>query len=690
MRRSFGLWLPVVVLGAFSYPLSAEVLEELLVTSARAPRPAMELIGNSARLDAEAIRITHHQHVHELGVRLPGTWISRGSGQEHLTAIRSPVLTGPGSCGAFLMLEDGIPVRPTGFCNVNQLFEVVTESAQATEVVRGPANALYGSNGLHGTINFLLPQPRLETTGDATLESGPDDFWRARVNATGALGGTALSGGALADTYDGFRDDSGYDQFKAYGRARHDLSAGSLVLGISGSTLDQETAGFIFGEDVYKDETLRTTNPNPEAYRDASSLRMFARYLPFEGSRWENYEFTGWLRSSDMDFLQHFLPGQPVEENGQLSAGLSLMNNREISLGLLTMGIDLEVADGELEEFQESTIEDGSDFLIETRPAGAHYDYDVLSLGAGAYAQLEMPLGAEWTAQAGLRLEYLYYDYENNLLDGNTRDDGTECGFGGCLFTRPGDRSDSFVDLAPNVGLSWRPRDDTQFFATLARGFRAPQATELYRLQSGQEVADLDSETIDSLEIGARWMNEWLYTEAAVFGMRKENYIFRDAEGFNVSDGESRHLGLEASAQLELTGGFYGSVAGTWAEHTYRFDRDASRGETISKGNDVDTSPNTLGSLQAGWRDDRLSLEAEWVHQGSYYLDAANTAKYEGHDLLHLRASWQLTPAWRLGIRLNNVTDELIADRADFAFGNYRYLPGRDRELFVEIGWQQP
>ena len=42
---------------------------------------------------------------------MPGTLIQRGSGQESLTAIRSPVLTGPGSCGAFLMLENGVPIQ---------------------------------------------------------------------------------------------------------------------------------------------------------------------------------------------------------------------------------------------------------------------------------------------------------------------------------------------------------------------------------------------------------------------------------------------------------------------------------------------------------------------------------------------------------------------------------------------------
>jgi hypothetical protein len=38
-----------------------------------------------------------------------------------------------------------------------------------------------------------------------------------------------------------------------------------------------------------------------------------------------------------------------------------------------------------------------------------------------------------------------------------------------------------------------------------------------------------------------------------------------------------------------------------------------------------------------------------------------------------------------LVFRLNNLADKPIAERADFGSGDYRYLPGRGRELFVEI-----
>ena len=72
---------------------------EMVVTAAREARPLLETFGNTTRVPGDRIDLLSAQHVHELGTQAPGTWLSRGSGQEHLTALRSPVLTGPGACG---------------------------------------------------------------------------------------------------------------------------------------------------------------------------------------------------------------------------------------------------------------------------------------------------------------------------------------------------------------------------------------------------------------------------------------------------------------------------------------------------------------------------------------------------------------------------------------------------------------
>jgi outer membrane receptor for ferric coprogen and ferric-rhodotorulic acid len=119
----------------------------------------------------------------------------------------------------------------------------------------------------------------------------------------------------------------------------------------------------------------------------------------------------------------------------------------------------------------------------------------------------------------------------------------------------------------------------------------------------------------------------------------------------------------------------------TYAAHTYRFDRSVgSADESISFGDDVDTAPRVIADTRLQWRPvDRLTAEAEWVSMGSYFTDAANDNKYEGHNILHLRAEAALTEALAAFVTVRNVTDALYAERADFAFGEDRYFPGEER-----------
>ncbi len=103
--------------------------EEILVSASRLPQKAVPLPLSWARVSEAALALTGHVHITEAMQRVAGAWISRGNGQESLPSLRSPVLTGAGSCGAFFMAADGISLRAPGFCNINQLFDANTEQS---------------------------------------------------------------------------------------------------------------------------------------------------------------------------------------------------------------------------------------------------------------------------------------------------------------------------------------------------------------------------------------------------------------------------------------------------------------------------------------------------------------------------------------------------------------------------------
>ncbi|MCR9276777.1 MAG: TonB-dependent receptor [Pseudomonadaceae bacterium] len=657
---------------------SAAIVEETVVYGSR----SVDDTGAFTQLARKEIEAVRPSHPNELLNRVPGVWVSRGSGQEHLTAIRTGVLTGAGACGEFLYLENGLPIRPHGFCNINNLFEVNLAQAEAVEVLRGPAGASLGGNALHGAINAISGLPA-DTGAKASLEAGPYGYGQGRISWDGA----SVRVDAVATDSDGYRDDTGYGEQKLSIAQSLQAFGFDVLNTLSATNLNQETGGFVLGENAYEDADLKDSNPNPEAYRDAFALRLASRWSRQLASE-QTLNVTPYFRRSQMTFLQHFLPGQPTEANEQSSAGLMVtIEGGDDSLSY-RVGTQLEWMAASLQQDQVGPTT-GSAFLVETRPSGLHYDFDVDSQYLALFGRIDKQAGVASIWLSG-RVEQLRYDYDNKTINGRTRDDGTTCGFGGCLYQRPADRNDDFTDVALDLGIRLPISERLEAYAAVASAFRPPQATELYRLQRDQSVADLDSESVRSAEVGFALSLADASLDVAIYDERSRNVIFRDASGFNVSDGRFRSTGIEIDGRWRFAEQQNLSLTASYGRHKYDFTRAAGGGEQIQSGNDVDTAPRWLAS--ARWQlgiGEKAESEVEVVYQSKSYLDAANSQRYDGHTLLNWRASMRLADNVELFGRVLNLLDEDYAERADFAFGNFRYFPGMPRQFYagVEVSW---
>ncbi len=656
--------------------------EIVIVTASQNPEDGSTLPLSWSSIGSEALTLVAPVHINEVVHRVPGAWISRGNGQESLIALRSPVLTGAGACGAFATAADGIALRAPGFCNVNQLFEANTEQAGRIEVLRGPATALYGSNAMHGVINILSTAPTLKLDHALALEVGPNDYYRTKYYYRDTQGKHGISFNANGVTDGGFLDDAGYDQQKITLRHDYEGEIWRSRTVLDGSNLNQETAGFIQGQKAFKDSAIRRSNPNPESYRDAQSLRFHSR-LSAAINPSTQLQLTPYLRYADMEFLQHFLPWQPTESNRQKSLGLRLAMHTTVDNSQWILGIDGEVTDARLKENQARPFSDN-------QPAGTHYDYRVDARSIAAYAQMRTLWSSPWELSAGLRIEHNRYDYDNRTGDGAA----CSAAASACRFFRPADREDEFTDWSLNGGVSYPLGDNQLVYLRLARGFRAPQATELYRLQSAQQTEVLDSEEIDNVELGVRgtWASRVNY-ELTLYHMRKREVIFQDADRRNINGAKTKHQGLELSLDIDLATNLSLGIDANLARHRYDSAVVLLGGISDIKGNDIDTAPRSFGSARLRWDTSILTgrasvAELEWIYMDSYFLEPRNEHRYDGHSLLNLRLASQLNRRWHAALRVTNLLDREYAERADFGFGNYRYFVGQDRGVYVQLRYQ--
>jgi len=654
------------------------IIETVVVTGRRSEQNLNQLIGAAGQVSAEQLQLIGHAHINESAARIPGVWLSRGNGQELLAAVRSPVFTGAGSCAEILTSEDGLPTRPTGMCNVNQLFEVNSEQASGLEIWRGPGTVFYGSNAMHGVINSLSP---VIQRNYLSLESGSHDYNRVKLGWRQQRGNHTWQIAANGVTDKGFKDDAGFDQQKL--SLKHSWSGSELNSDthLSLVNLNQETAGYIKVKDSYKDSAAWKANPNPEAFRDGQAMRLSSR-ISGATSAGDQWQITPYVRKSEMTFLQHYLPGQAEEKNGQTSAGIQSSYQTSLATDVsLWLGTDVEWASMWVKEFQANALGVANNVRFQ----GQHYDFDVDSQQIALFANLEWQLSDQLTTEMGLRYEYLNYDYQNNMLSGTTRDDGSACNSadGSCRYYRPDNRSDSTNNLNFHLGADYSFSNTLSAYARLASAYRAPQINEIYRLQREQVVSDIQPEELDSIEVGLRYRRDSLAAEFNIYSMDKEQVIIKDSSGFVVSNGETSHRGIELQLSYAINPAWQIAAAGNWAKHLYE-QNSLINGASIN-GNDIDTAPRTQGSAQLLFTpSETLSAELEWVYLGDYYLDPANAHQYAGHDVLNLSVQ-QRYQQWDLRLRVTNLTDERIADRADFGFGSYRYFVGEGRGVLAEV-----
>ena len=472
----------------------ANIVDEIVVTGTKNKSQILDISGNISFVDIEEIKFINPHNPSEVLNRTPGVFVSMGSGQEHLTSIRSPILSGGAGAGSFLYLEDGIPLRSPGFANVNGLMDSIVEISERTEIIRGPGSVLYGSNAIHGLINVITEKDETENSNTINLRLMKHEFtfdssiYRNLSNSNLLFNFFWREDNGHSHNHDMEKEDFDkphYGQQKFLLRWDTSKNSKDYIFSISGTNLNQETMGYIKGYQAYKDQSKRYINPDPEAFRDTFNIRSYFKIV----QQLENASLsvTPYVRYANMDFRMHFLPGKPLEKNSHKSIGLQTLYQRPFNNHFLTFGIDAEITEGELSENQAAPDVSFGPRLA--YPKGIHYDYKIDSTILAAFINIEWQISEDTVLVTGIRGENVEYNYKTNTAPGTL----------GRIQVSP-DRTDDFTDFSPKFAINHKLNEKLALFANYSRGNRAPQTTDLYRIQSKQVPGGANSEKMDSFE----------------------------------------------------------------------------------------------------------------------------------------------------------------------------------------------
>jgi len=671
-------------------PDSPTRLDEVTVTGLREEQPRSETPVTVHSVSGATVRDTKPTHPAEVMNTLPGVWVNTTGGEGHMTAIRQPLTTNP----VYLYLEDGVPTRSTGFFNHNALYEINVPQSNGIEVSKGPGTVLYGSDAIGGVVNVLSrPAPPDGSEAEAAVTLGAYGFWRLLASGGHGRGGDGLRLDLNHTQTDGWRDATGYDRNSATLRLDNAFGGHAILKTVLAySHIDQQTAG-ASALSRYDYETNPTRNTTPISFREVTAARLSSAWEREDGTTLVS--LTPYARFNDMDILP----------NWSLSYDPTIYNTQNHSLGLLAKfrrdfaerrarlvaGVDLDHSPGSRFEQSITPVQVGGVYTDYTVGA-TRYDYDV------TYAAISPYLHGEWSAtrntrlSGGLRYDAMRYDYENHLGELDTGN-----------WRRPASSTVDYRHLSPKLGLTHALTERHNLFAGYSHGFRAPSESQLFRQGSAINTVDLEPVKADQVEIGYRGHSVGdLSYEVSLYQLAKTDYIlsFRNpVTGLTeaVNAGETRHRGVELGLRVPLAARLRFEASWSYAVHTYESWVVRSGVVNVDySGNEMETAPRVLGNTRLAWTPAQLNggrLALEWMRLGSYWEDAANTQKYEGHDLLHLRASVRLRPDLELFASVFNLTDAQFAETASYTVARGEELaPGMPRTFYagIQYRWRAP
>lgn len=658
--------------------VTAYALDELVVTTSREERRKAETPASIGVVSSQQIRESHATHPSELLNHVAGVWVSVTGGEGHMTSIRQPKTTNP----VYLYLENGVPTRSTGFFNHNALYEVNVAQADRIEVVKGPMTALYGSDAIGGMVNVLTRSPGSAPGVAGSVEAGGHGYQRLLLAASTGDETNGILAEANFTRTDGWREGTGYDRASGTLTWERALGEGHLRTVASFSMIDQQTAGAsALSLDDFRNQPKR--NYTPISYRDVRAFRASSAYRR-AGDSW-SLDATGFVRWNDMEMLPNWsLTYDPaISKTGHSSVGALLRVRHDVApiAGSLTFGLDAEYSPGEHREWAvQATRTDG--IFTDYERGDVLYDYDVTFSALSPYVQLVSSPLSVLHLTAGLRFDRLAYDYDNplgELQEGRHR--------------RPASTSVSYTHLSPKVGATLELTPSLNVFAAYGHGFRAPSEGQIFRQGRATNTLALEPVKADNLEAGVRARVLGVSLEAAVYRLVKSDDILSfthpDGTTETVNAGETLHRGVELAASATL--GQILDVSASYTRATHRYEEWLPSEGVDYSGNTMEDAPRTLASASLGIRPPFLAggrIALEWSHVGAFWMDPANTHRYDGHDLLHVRAQQPLLDRLSVFARVHNVTNERYAETAAYTDARgQEYAPGMPRTLYLGLEW---
>jgi hemoglobin/transferrin/lactoferrin receptor protein len=671
-------------------------MQEIVITATRAERSALDSPFMVHVLDADALsRELQARSVPEALRQIPGVLVQKTAHGQGSPFIRG--FTGFRT----LFLIDGIRLNNSTFREgPNQYWNTVDPlMIQQLEVVKGPSSVLYGSDAVGGTVNALLMRPQSTPQADGMSAhvsyraANAEDSGVGRAQVGFRSGDLSLVAGySLKDFGDlesgaGLLPKTGYDEDDADLRLEYDLSDSQRLV-FAHQRIRQDDAwrthatihavpfrGSAVGTDIFRILEQGRDLTYAQYYSDDREGLINAWHVSVS-SHMQN-EFQDRQRGDNLRFERQ---GYTVD-----TTGISLQAETAAKMGRWIYGV---------EHYHDSVDSARQDFnpdgtLRSTLIQGPVADDATYDL-SGVYAERQIRIGTHWELIPGVRYTDAAVDADRVLNPLTNGVMGIE---------------DDWDDTVASVRLRYGSSDAWSLFGGVSQGFRAPNLSDLTRLDIARSreietpvTRPLEPEQYVSYEVGFKTSMPRSSVQMAVYYTNIDDMIVRTPTGALIGTNfevTKRNSGQGFTRGFEIEGGYdLTERLSLWGAFTW------SDGELESFPTSAPTlvreplsrimPPTTVVALRWKAPSDRYWFEASTMHAeeqtklaASDVLDTqrippGGTPQY---SVLNLRSVMSFGDSVTLSAAVENVTDQ-----------NYRVhgsgLNEAGRNVVLTMEWQ--
>lgn len=635
----------VAALAALSLasPSVAEADEEILVTGRGLPTGAGISAYGTLLIDSAAIQQSASGRIEGALAQVAGfQQFRRSDSRSANPSAQGATLRALGGNAATrtMMLLDGVPVTDPFFGYI-PFDALVPEQIGSVRVTRGGGSGAFAAGAVAGTIE--LESKSRDALPDLSAHAAYGSHKATELGAalTQDLGGGFVSVYGRWDQGDGFHTTPAEERVPATARAAYNsLTGGFRAVAPVGENAEIQARAMLF----HDSRTLRFEGADSSSSGQDASVRLLVHgpwqveALAYVQAR----NFTNIVVSSSS-----FRPTLDQRNTPATGLGGKLEVRPPVGPdGLLRLGVDTRLADGEM---QEEAVSAAGAVTARRRAGGRQSNF-------GLFAEGDWTLGTI-SLTAGVRADRW------RIMGGHYQ---SETGAG---VTTIDQRFDDQADwqLSGRAGIIWKPAPLIALRAAAYSNFRLPTLNELYRPFTVFPVvteanAGLKPEQLRGAEIGADLEPvDWLKLSVTLFDNRLEDAISNVTVGpnlrrrQNVDSIEAQGIELSASAKA---GPF--TLSGSLARTRSRVDAP----ETSLDGMRPSQSPALMANATLGWRHgETTELAASVRHIGQQYEDDLETDSLPAATTIDLFARQQILPGFSVVGRVENLLDEQVVTR---------------------------